>query len=265
MRFSKSEMEEFRSMVDGKPTGTTVHIHHCKQGAGNDRLYITLKENCVVAYCHHCNMRGSILLYLPTLSKYKKNTINKSVPKKLPVGVADPRLWPVQALAWPSKAKLSFTSIQDNGFLWCPSIGRVVYPVINDGYQGYIARLVEGEGPKYLASVVDKSKFVVHKPVNDSKTCIIVEDLLSCIKVAESGNNCIALLGTSLSDQVKSVLLSNYDKYIIWLDNDNPQVKLNQAKLKRELELYGKVGIIKTTNDPKTYSSTEINKLLELV
>ena len=38
----------------------TVNIFHCKQGPGNDRLYITRKEDGnIVAYCHHCGSRGA--------------------------------------------------------------------------------------------------------------------------------------------------------------------------------------------------------------
>ena len=37
----------------------TVHIHHCKDGPGNNRLYITRKEDgLILAYCHHCGLSG---------------------------------------------------------------------------------------------------------------------------------------------------------------------------------------------------------------
>lgn len=39
--------------------GVEVHIHHCKTGRGNDRLYIKRDyDGTVVGYCHHCGARG---------------------------------------------------------------------------------------------------------------------------------------------------------------------------------------------------------------
>lgn len=264
-RFTLSEMREFASMVEDEPINTTIHKHHCKNGRGNDRLYITKNETGVVAFCHHCGKKGGVSQYLPNLAR-KRNTkaATARISKKLPSGITSPREWPVEALKWPLSAKLTFAEIEEEGFLWCPSIGRVVLPIMNNGYQGYIARLVEGDGPKYLASVSDKSKFVFHKLVNpDSQTCVIVEDVLSAIRLARSGYNAIALLGTSLTDEVLNTLLYNkYNKFIIWMDNDNPQVKMNQIKVRNTLSPYGDVSIIKTSTDPKTHSKSQIDKLI---
>ena len=47
--------------VDSAPNvrGEQVHIHHCKGGKNNDKLYIRRNEDdSIVAYCHHCNQRG---------------------------------------------------------------------------------------------------------------------------------------------------------------------------------------------------------------
>lgn len=50
--------EEFVPMAPEGPG--TVNIHHCKDGPGNDKLYITRKDDgTILAYCHHCGKRGS--------------------------------------------------------------------------------------------------------------------------------------------------------------------------------------------------------------
>lgn len=40
--------------------GKQIHAHHCKQGKGNDKLYIKRLHNGSIAFCHHCHKRGFI-------------------------------------------------------------------------------------------------------------------------------------------------------------------------------------------------------------
>ena len=55
-------------------TPGTIHIHHCKQGPNNDRLYITRRvDDVILAYCHHCGCSGVYsVLGSRTLSSRKK-------------------------------------------------------------------------------------------------------------------------------------------------------------------------------------------------
>ena len=41
-----------------KIVGEQIHRHHCRQGKGNDKLYIKRNENGIVAYCFHCGKSG---------------------------------------------------------------------------------------------------------------------------------------------------------------------------------------------------------------
>ena len=54
---TRLEHDEFVPYAPDEPG--TVHIHHCKTGNNNDRLYITRKDDdSIVAYCHHCGASG---------------------------------------------------------------------------------------------------------------------------------------------------------------------------------------------------------------
>ena len=55
MSLSRSEFVPYAP----KDRGGQTHIHHCKQGHNNDRLYIRRNEDeSIVAYCHHCGKSG---------------------------------------------------------------------------------------------------------------------------------------------------------------------------------------------------------------
>jgi hypothetical protein len=87
-------------------------------------------------------------------------------------------------------------------------------------FAGY--RLFQGRGfggsPKYL-TLGDKNQ-VCYFRNSDEHPWVIVEDLLSMYKVYKAGGNVICLLGTSVSSVVKSFVVANSKKVVLWLDDD---------------------------------------------
>lgn len=51
--------EEWEHLIPNK-VGEQIHTFHCKQGKGNDKLYIKRLNNGSIAFCHHCLKRGFI-------------------------------------------------------------------------------------------------------------------------------------------------------------------------------------------------------------
>ena len=51
--------EEWEHLIPNK-IGEQIHTFHCKQGKGNDKLYIKRLNNGSIAFCHHCLKRGFI-------------------------------------------------------------------------------------------------------------------------------------------------------------------------------------------------------------
>lgn len=268
MRFSYKQMEEYAALVRDSPENTTVNIHHCKSGHNNDRLYITNKGDVVVAYCHHCKYKGSWKVkraaykkHVAAIGKKSYHHLSGNLPADLLIATDK---WPIKAIKWALDAGLTTADILSNGFGYSPKLNRVVIPIIHNGYKGYTARRLDGDGPKYLNAYKDgKDGFVFTKRVGTSKVLVIVEDILSTIRVAGAGYNAVALLGTSLDQNIINLILAEgYTDFILWLDNDNPDVKLQQARIKQTLELFGKCNLVKTDNDPKSYTNKEIESIL---
>lgn len=263
-RFTFKEMKEFRALVEDKPENTTINEHHCKEGHGNDRCYITKKDGFVVAYCHHCHHRGSIRIDRAAYKRYaSKGSVGALPPRSIELpadGQTTVLSWPPTAIAWLTKAKLSISDIEEMGAVYSPRYNRVFLPCSTpQGYMGYIARRLGDEGPKYLARYNDELNFVYHYNVAPGKRVVFTEDVLSAKRVSLAGYNAVPLLGTALTPAIKLLIVrEGYNEFVLWLDNDNRQVKQNQAALMRELRTYGKVRIIKTDDDPKAYTPTQI-------
>ena len=270
-KFTYKEMRELLEEAGELEEGQSINIHHCKEGHNNDRLYITNKGEATLFYCHHCSKRGALKNKLAAYKKYARasegGTKHYHQSSMLPNDINTvPSTWPIEALKWPLTAKLSFTDMEALGLAYSPRINRVCVPVTFAGeYRGFIARRIEGDGPKYLARYKqeDRDNFIYARCSQESSTVVIVEDVLSCAKLEKAGYNVVALLGTHISDSLIHFLSSNFSTYIEWLDDDNPDVKMKQVKLRNQLSLYGNVRLVKTPNDPKTYSIKEIQDILK--
>jgi len=91
---------------------------------------------------------------------------------------------------------------------------------------------------------------------------LIVEDSLSALKASKVLST-FALLGTELSTTMKQELIATgYQKFFLWLDNDNTVVKMKQLKIANELSLFGEVKLITLEREPKECSEVEITGIL---
>ncbi len=164
---------------------------------------------------------------------------------------------PSEALLWTLRTGLTPEEATDvYGFKYDPKTRRVLIPL--DG--GFIARAVFKEQPKYIRSG-SMDQEIWEQRVDESNTVIITEDILSAIKVYRSGFSSIAILGTSVSTTAAS-RIGYYEHVICWTDGD----KAGDAawrKLRKRMALYDtRLSRIRTDDDPKNISITEINRLI---
>jgi hypothetical protein len=97
------------------------------------------------------------------------------------------------------------------------------------------------------------------KQINeDNNRVVLVEDVISCIKVG-AVENCIALCGTNINS------LKAYDlpeTVILWFDHDKAGFKaVEDFKNKYALRVKN-IGVIRTKKDPKYYTLDQIRELL---
>lgn len=140
---------------------------------------------------------------------------------------------------------------------------RVFLPVCNQ--KGEIVsfqlrKTQDDGGPKYW-TVGTRDELFYSKGHDDSKTVVLVEDIVSAIRIGEFTKT-VSLLGTSTNLENILTLANKYDTIIIWMDGDKVGQKAAK-RLNRKFSLMkSKVFNIVTKKDPKCLTSGEIRRTL---
>jgi DNA primase len=123
--------------------------------------------------------------------------------------------------------------------------------------------LLKGQKPKYMQPSGDKGSVVFQSKTSKTRgtkeTVVVVEDIMSAIRVGEVANT-ISILGTK-SDTNQINTLSRYSTVITWLDSD--KAGRNGSKtIRQAVGLLTNTKDIVTELDPKSYSKQQIEKIL---
>lgn len=254
--------------------GEQINVNHIDCSAGEDRkkrLYLKRVDNGIISYCHHCNEHS----FVPSntgkgkrTKAYAKSSCTNSASKRpfsLPNDIESvPSEWPAKARVWCYQYGITDGELTRHGICYSERLKRVVLPVWANGkLQSFQTRKIFDEDckPKYLTYGNKDSVF--HVKHDDGNKLCIVEDILSSIKAGRYVNT-MALGNTTLSDAQMNLIISNsYTEFVVFLDDDNAQVKKAQLVIKNRLEQIGTVTIIHSNGrDPKEYSDEELKLCL---
>lgn len=269
---------EFREVKDHIPEEDgTINIYHCKTGKGNDRLYLTRKGSTLLCYCHHCGDKGVFNLERRHESSYtghydKKLSDVKSKKVEYPVDSTFVMSeWSLPARNWLEKYGLDSHDASRGGLAYSPYRNRVIIPGwrIDNNDIGLIQmRSLDGSEPKYynLHSRVPCTALEIcvgSDPVPDK--LVLVEDMLSCLKVSHVADS-MCLFGTNMADQLVTHYLKTmshkYEAIVVWLDNDNTQVRKKRLEIFKKLSTYGDTKVVTDLSDPKGYDAEKIREVL---
>ena len=256
-----------------KDRGVQIHIHHCKQGHNNDRLYIRRNEDeSVVAYCHHCGKSGysfSDNLQIRTAKEVHQQTWRHgepSIESSNPSGQQDLRkTWDKKDRAY-ERYRATY---KEQPFLIKNLINqdlidkyeikvigdRIYFPIFDQTGKNLKVVLGRGENPKWLVEWLSEDK--TYTPIGSGDTCVIVEDVVSAIRVAECGYSALPCLSSSLRESLLPQL-EKYGTIVVWLDNDNSQVLSNTLKIKNKINLINDNVWICRGKQPKDMSDYDI-------
>ena len=181
-------------------------------------------------------------------------------PDTVPLDAADV---PSEAHVWVLRAGLSPERASDRyGFGWSDRTSRVIVPVLHNGVPtgAWTGRAIDGRKPKYLMPKgSDGASW--YGLQRDRAPCVVVEDILSAIRIVESGYNALAVLGTTVGP-TQAALIADYS-VIGWFDGDKAG-RNGYVKLRKALGPYGiEPARIETPKDPKLYSLKQISQFIE--
>jgi hypothetical protein len=249
------------------PDQGTIHIHHCKEGVGNDRFYLTREEDgSILGFCHHCGQGGKIKtrsFVPPTGQKITKDVFKTF---KIP-----------QLSEWdenPAWEEPGFSDLSKEFRYWWLSNGLNVADVKGFGVKHLHGRLpaipmrgTSGDlvglairplrdtmpkwivaGSKYLAPISTHST-VCGKPVDK---LVITEDIVSAMRCSKHAA-ALPLLGTNLSDKHIHFIVNHPSPVLIWLDNDSREVVLKARSMYNRVSGWKKCSIFLKAKEPKHF------------
>lgn len=192
--------------------------------------------------------------------RYKQNDVAlkaTKAPVVVPISEAprEARLWLLLAGISPEVATEQFK------IGWHDKTQRVILPLLPKGNRPdlFLGRAVmQGQQPKYLISNEGNPRqyYGFH---TDWSCVVVVEDILSCIKLHLAGYSSMAMLGTNVPLPVSN-LAAKYEHVISWFDNDAAGSKARK-KLQSSVGLVGvPVSHVITDKDPKYYSTTDMHE-----
>lgn len=272
-RLSTSEWEH---LVPSSVGSVRVNHRSDRCSGDSDSMIVERRKNGdLAAHCFRCGGRGfirGVAYYTPPTKPTTNPDASSGV---VAAGVYIPadchsewRGFPAECRRWLTEAGIDSTIVTNNEFKWSDSTECLYIPVwqeskITVGHKlvGYVQRFFNPKS--YLTRTNDKANFYghyVHSATTD--TVVVVEDVLSAIRCAMVHDS-LALLGVALKPEAISKLLTcGYKRAIIFLDGDNPQVKMAARAIAKRL-FFMEVSIIETGRDPKEYSIDELREMLK--
>lgn len=266
------------SLAEGHQTRINHNAIDCSGNSAS--LKIERQQNGdISAYCFRCGRRG-FHRAAPSLASLKARISNEGHTEDTDGTIREPQnlvrafqRWPVEARVWINRARVTEEEVEHYGLAYEPNTGRVIIPWYDgDGnLVQYQSRRVSDADPKpkYLTYRKDNdvpAVLLTDNCICDSTRLIIVEDFLSGVRVGRFVPT-LVLMGTKLQGyHLREIVYRGYDEFVIWLDDDNVQVKKAQLQIKKSLDKVGKALIYHGNGvDPKELSDDGILEILSEV
>ena len=257
------------------PEGEQIHINHEECFAGIDRkkrLYIKKFPTGHGFYCHHCGMKG-YLRDKEVIHRVEDKLSITRIPEpphslyleelKTLKGEHAPSKWPVEARVWWYSYGLMDEDAISRGAQWHNE--RLCIPWHTFEHEVWSCRSFNKDRSKVLTLTSPQDAALV-RACKPSKPLIlgvgvVVEDVLSAIKINKAGYLAVPLFGTTLSVVNKSFICDHLNGVVIWLDDDVAGA-LGSVKLYTELKgMHDRVTHVRN-RQPKELSVEEIQETI---
>jgi hypothetical protein len=260
------ESEEFVPLATNLAVGRSMRADHACMGISEGTLMISRSVGKLTAYCFRCGGKGFHAEQESLEDKLNRVAQERNADQGAQASTALPeprvyslREWPRDAALWLFKFGFSPSMIDKLGAYWCPALGRVVLPVMEDGCAVFWqARSVKRQ-PKILSPKIPRRGVVARYGHGD--TLVLCEDTLSAYKVGQI-TEAWSLLGTKLLPAALTEIMQMNKPVVTWLDNDKAGHD-GATKIQRTLRAFGiPVRNVVTEKDPKCYSREQIEEIL---
>lgn len=175
---------------------------------------------------------------------------------------------PALGSSWLRKYDLTIYEIIHNKILWSEKYKALIFPYFDvyGNLNAWQARNFETVGhgntlgkSKWFSQGNLKNLYHILPFGGNSSTIVLVEDIVSAIKVARV-TPCMPIFGSTIGLDRFKTLYNRFSEVKIWLDPDKRKQSLLEAKKAQQLGLTVKV--VMSDRDPKEYDEFAIMEIL---
>lgn len=146
-----------------------------------------------------------------------------------------------------------------SNLLWSSSNQWLIFPYVQGGTLfAWQARQFGGTGPKWLTfgSVTD----TLYILGDESKVPILVEDIVSAIKIKQAGGTAIPLFNCTIGLKRSQKLMARFKLVSLWLDPDKRKETVQEAHRAFKLGLH--IRVLLSESDPKEHTMDYLREII---
>lgn len=255
-------MKSWLDIAKSLRAGRNIRIPHCKT---DNSMVVYHTEKGYSCYCHRCKEGDFEPHGNRRIADIRRHKLELQFLQNKEVKLPDDYTLevPKHAMLWYLKAGISPELAASYGIGYTPSLDRVVIPIYEDGGLAalQLRAVDESQKPKYLNPGGRKIEQAVFMSGEPTGITIVVEDVLSAIKVGRIAH-ATSTLGTNMSDARARKIAQHNHTAIVWMDGDAAG-KVGRVDAVKQLTLLGvRCYRVDTLRDPKKYSAEEIREHL---
>ena len=231
---------------------------YCGSG-GNTGCYVSYLDGS--GFCFTCKIfkkSSEHCMMHHKQARQKTNTLLENV-------IRDPKKFNVDNLKWLYKYYITEYDIYRSGIGELSN--NLVFPIFDENGNTIFTQ-TRSIDKKFKTYGIKDKLFLVRSRIRDNNVVVIVEDYISAVRCSRYANT-MCLFGTSVNKSVAEEVFHKYNKIIVWLDgdsagrkaSDNIMLIFNILQSRYAFENKSIVEI-NTTQDPKTYTNSEIARLI---
>jgi DNA primase len=175
-----------------------------------------------------------------------------------------------RGLVWLFRSGITTEEIEAYRICYSPSLNRVILPVYDRSgaliyWQGRYLGDAKADGERKYTNQWQASRELTYFMTEThrlDRTIVLVEDILSAIKVGRVTNSVALLFATIPSRLVRLLVEDGYRRIVLWLDPDKAEYTARQLMRLRSFNY--PVRRVYSPRDPKCYSDWEIREFLKI-
>jgi len=263
---TRIEHEEFVHLAVNLQDGRSMRADHNCGGISAGTLMISRQDGKLSAYCFRCQGTGVKFEAENFQEKLARHQQERDADKaaQSTFHLPSPQVhklsdWPKDAALWVYRAGFSPSMIEKLGAYWCPSLGRVVLPVMDAGVPVFWQARSTTRKPKIISPKLPRRGVIAR--YGTGETLVLCEDTLSAFKVGQV-TEAWSLMGVALTPVALTAILERQQPVAVWLDSDGPG-QAGAREILKTLRAYGiPVRNVTSPKDPKMYSQRYIKEKL---